>query len=150
MLNDDEMNANACTEIGSRLGRWYDGELAGEEAGAVEEHLELCPDCAERLEALRGIDRMLDLALPDYHFHGTLEVTAEERAPGWWLSTAAAAAIPLLLGAATGGLLYNGHTEPQPSGSTTASLIEESFGPGSLRGIDDLARDLEPDEGGER
>jgi anti-sigma factor RsiW len=144
------MNANACTEIGSRLGRWYDGELVGDEANAVEEHLRLCPSCADRLDELRGIDRMLDLALPDYRLERPQELIGGERAAGWWLSTAAAAAIPLVLGAAVGSLLYNGHAEPQPIESTTASLIEDSFGPGSLRGIDDLARDLEPEEGGER
>ena len=88
---------------------------------------------------------MLDVGLPDRGLDGqVVEAIRRRRASGWWLRAAAAAAIPLALGAIGGSLLFNGHAESRSGGSTTVSLIEESFGPSSLRGIDDVARDLEP------
>jgi len=143
-LNDDEMNAIDCTETELRLGRWHDGELDAEEAARVEEHLRQCRGCIREMEELRSLDSLLDADLPEGGLdHRIAEAIRSGRAPGWWLGAAAAAAIPLALGAIAGGLLFNGHDESRPETSTTASLIEESFGPGSLHGIDDLARDLE-------
>jgi anti-sigma factor RsiW len=133
-----------CNEVKLRLGRLYDGELGGEESARVEEHLRQCRGCIREMEELRALDGMLDAGLPEGGLDRRVaEAIGSERTSGWWIKVAAAAAIPLALGAIAGSLLFNGHVESQPEGSTTASLIEESFGPGSLRGIDDVARDLE-------
>jgi hypothetical protein len=42
MSRDTEVN---CEVVAGRLGRWRDGELAGTEVVALEEHLVLCPPC---------------------------------------------------------------------------------------------------------
>jgi anti-sigma factor RsiW len=143
-LNDDEMKAIECTEVKQRLGRFHDGELDADQRAPVVEHLRQCRACGLELEELRSLDSMLDFGLPEGGIdHRVAEAIRSSRTPRWWLGAAAAAALPLALGAIAGGLLFNGHVESQPEGSTTASLIEESFGPGSLRGIDDVARDLD-------
>jgi anti-sigma factor RsiW len=142
VLNDDEMNAIDCTETKPWLGRFYDGELDVEERARVEEHLRQCRDCARELEELRELDSILHSGIPEGGLDRRVaEAIGRGRTPAWWLGAAAAAVLPLALGALAGNLLFNGHAESPPDGSTTASLIEESFGPGSLRGIDDLARD---------
>jgi len=143
-LNHDDMKAIDCTETEPQLGRLYDGELDAVDGARVEEHLRQCQGCARVLEELRALDSMLDVGLPDGGLDRRIaEAIRNSRTPRWWLGAAAAAAIPLALGAIAGGLLFNGHAESQANGAATVSLIEESFGPGSLRGIDDLARDLE-------
>jgi anti-sigma factor RsiW len=145
------MKATDCSEINPRLGRFHDGELDAEQAALVEHHLRTCEGCTRAVERLRELDRLLDLDLPERALvQEVLDAIGRGQAAGWWLRAAAAAVIPLVLGAIAGGLLFNGQAEAEYAGVTTASLIEESFGPGSLRGIDDLARDLEPDEGGEQ
>jgi anti-sigma factor RsiW len=143
-LNDDEMKAIECTEVKQRLGRFHDGEFDADQRAPVVEHLRQCRACGLELEELRSLDSMLDFGLPEGGIDRRVAVAIRSsRTPRWWLGAAAAAALPLALGAIAGGLLFNGHVESQPEGSTTASLIEESFGPGSLRGIDDVARDLD-------
>jgi anti-sigma factor RsiW len=145
------MKATDCTEITLWLNRFHDGELEAEQAALVEQHLRTCEGCTRAVERLRELDRLLDLELPERTLdQQVLGAIGRERAAGWWLRAAAAAVIPLVLGAIAGSLLFNGQAETEQAGVTTASLIEESFGPGSLRGIDDLARDLEPVEGGDQ
>jgi anti-sigma factor RsiW len=150
-LNDDEMKAIECTEIKQRLGRLHDGELDADQRAPVEEHLRQCQACSRGLEELRALDSMLDYGIPEGGIDRRVaDAIRNSRTPRWWLGAAAAAALPLALGAVAGGLLFNGQVESRPAESTTASLIEESFGPGSLRGIDDLAKDLEQRAEGDR
>jgi hypothetical protein len=150
VFNDDEMRQVDCSGIELLLGRFHDGELEAGEAARVTAHLRKCESCAVALDNLRRLDSMLDLGLPEADLgERVLEGIGTRPAPTLWL-TAAAAILPLALGAIAGSLLFNGSNGLERSGQTTASLIEESFGPGSLRGIDDLARDLDRREEGER
>jgi anti-sigma factor RsiW len=151
VFNDNEMKESDCNEINLRLGRFHDGELEAEQAALVEQHLRTCEDCARAVERLRNLDRLLDQDIPERALdRDLLDAIGRDQAAGWWLRAAAAAAIPLALGAIAGGLLFNGQVETEPEGVTIANLIEESFGPGSLHGFDDLARDLEPEAEGEQ
>ena len=150
-MKDDEMKVIDCSEAELKLGRFYDGELDADESAQLELHLQQCRACALQLESLRTIDGILDAGLPEGRLESRVaEAIRNSRTPAWWLGAAAAALLPLALGAMAGGLLFNGHAESRPAESTTASLIEESFGPGSLRGIDDLAKDLEQRAEGDR
>jgi anti-sigma factor RsiW len=151
VLKDDEMNVIDCNDVKLRLGRLHDGELTGAESARIEEHLRHCQSCAREMEEVRALDSMLGIGLPDGGLDQRIaEAIRNSRTPRWWFGAAAAAVLPLALGAIAGGLLFNGQVESRPAESTTASLIEESFGPGSLRGIDDLAKDLEPRGEGDR
>lgn len=48
-----------CNWTASRLSAYLDSELGGEEMLRVQEHLRLCPCCAQELEALRTIKSSL-------------------------------------------------------------------------------------------
>lgn len=145
MFNDDEMNTSDCSRTREQLGRFHDGELDADEGTRVGKHLRHCRHCTHDLEQLRSVESLLGVGCPDGDLERRLvEVIRRRRASGWWIRAAAAAVLPLALGAIGGGLLFNGRAEQGREGSTSASLIEESFGPGSLHGFDDLARDLEP------
>jgi anti-sigma factor RsiW len=46
----------------ARVGAYHDGELTAEEARQMEEHLRICPVCAQELEQLRSLSRFLAAA----------------------------------------------------------------------------------------
>jgi len=135
-----------CNEFNTRLGRWYDGELDGKTAREVGQHLALCPRCAAEIQQWRRIDQMLTVELDAGDLlNSTLEALNRERLGGsmWWLKIAAAAVIATGLGAISGSLIWN---EPAQTTTVTAgglSMLERSFGPGALAGIDDLAGDAD-------
>lgn len=132
-----------CIEIRKRLGQWYDCEFDGEKAREVSEHLAVCSHCASEVQGWRRIDRLLSVEVDAGDLlASTLSVLKRERSGGsmWWLKVAAAAMIASGLGILSGLLAWN-----ESAQTTTAvgslSILERSFGPGALAGIDDLAGD---------
>jgi anti-sigma factor RsiW len=51
-----------CTLVQQLIGRYHDGELAGERADAFEQHLLQCPPCLVEVRRLRATLRYLDEA----------------------------------------------------------------------------------------
>jgi anti-sigma factor RsiW len=52
-------NGDACSQIQANLAAFEDGELTGEQAHRVKEHVADCPRCVSTLEALREQDRLI-------------------------------------------------------------------------------------------
>jgi anti-sigma factor RsiW len=135
-----------CNEIKTRLGRWYDGELEGKTAGEVGEHLALCPDCLAEIEQWRRIDQLLWVELDAGGLlNSTLSALKRERMGGsmWWLKIAAAAVIATGLGAISGSAIWDEPAQTTTASAESLSILERSFGPGALAGIDNLAGDAE-------
>ncbi len=53
-----------CRKIISYLNAYVDGELPGRRRHLVEAHLAACESCRRRLEEIRGIDELFQIALP--------------------------------------------------------------------------------------
>ena len=49
-----------CHQISARLDAWADGELSDAEARQIAYHLDRCPTCRRRAEALRRVTALLD------------------------------------------------------------------------------------------
>jgi predicted anti-sigma-YlaC factor YlaD len=50
---------SGCEHYEELLSAWLDGELEGEDAASLMEHLESCPGCRGRNERFRHVDRMV-------------------------------------------------------------------------------------------
>ena len=79
-----------CEGVKKLLGAWWDGELGGDEAGAVREHLELCPSCRSEAEKLERLHNSIREALKERAgeirfdtFWAGLEERMAARRP-WW------------------------------------------------------------------
>ena len=134
-----------CSEITTRLGRWYDGELDGAVAREVESHVEACSSCAEEIRQWRRVDQLLFVEPnTDGFLESTMSALARESrgTPGWWLKIAAAAVMATGLGAAGGSLLWNEPEHRTAAGFESLDVLEENFGPSALAGFDDLAGDV--------
>lgn len=71
-----------CKELSLKLNAYLDGELSGQMAARVREHLQACPRCAEEMDELRLVKRTLDAVpgaalAPD--FATRIRKQAEER-----------------------------------------------------------------------
>lgn len=147
-----------CDEVRDQLGRWYDNELDGATAHRVEEHLAGCAACAEQVESWRQIDGLLQIDVDAEGLRtAVLAAIRLESASGaaglpWWLRTAAAALVAAGLGGLCGWAAGGGVEASTTQGWEVASLslLEQSFAPGSLAGIDDLAVDLASSTAGGR
>jgi len=129
-----------------RLGRRYDGETDPDGA-FCEEHLRHCQRCVSEVQDWRRIDRLLDIGLPEPGLSIPVAAAIERRtSTGWWLRAAVAASVTLALGAIGGSLIRNEGDGTLLDASAPPMVLEETFGPGSLRGIDDLAGDLDSRE----
>jgi anti-sigma factor RsiW len=53
--NSDKLERFECRDITARLGDLIDNELAQNEKKAVEEHLDVCPDCASFFASYRHV-----------------------------------------------------------------------------------------------
>ena len=51
---------NDCRVVGTRLGRFLDGELSPQELARMEAHLQGCPGCHQELRALQALSASLD------------------------------------------------------------------------------------------
>ncbi len=55
-----------CSQVRERLFEYIDGTLSKSELGAIEEHLQSCPDCQLELAQIKGFDARLKLEVPAY------------------------------------------------------------------------------------
>ncbi len=120
-----------CDDVAVRLGAYLDGELSGESAEQVRQHLEGCPACARRQEQAFALAAAIRAEVPYHHLGGearnrirqalarqapTSEAparratpeTARRPAPRGWLAVAAS----LVLGLAGGWGLGVRHAPP--------------------------------------
>ncbi len=142
-----------CNEINTRLGRWYDGELDGKKPSEVSEHLAVCSCCAAEIQQWRRVDQLLSVELDAGDLlDSTLSTLKRERLGGsmWWLKIAAAVVIATGLGAISGSLIWSEPAQTSTATAESLSILEQSFGPGALAGIDDLAGDAEAIRGRRR
>lgn len=97
----------ACPEVKERLSAWLDGELAPEERGFIEAHLQGCAGCRREAAQLEALDSALgELATPvpprvAEKVLARLQAQQGERRRPWWQSLALAAS--LVLGIVLGG-----------------------------------------------
>jgi anti-sigma factor RsiW len=136
------------------LGPWYDGELDELDARRVAEHVAGCPVCSAEVESWRQIDRLLDTdveaGLLAESVLTAVRAGAASENRSWWLKLAAAAVIAAAIGGLGGQAVTRGQN--RASGQTgqeltSLTLLEQSFAPGSLAGIDALASELQADAG---
>jgi anti-sigma factor RsiW len=59
-----------CDDVAARLGAYLDGELSGEAAEQVRQHLEDCPACARRQEQAFALAAAIRAEVPYYHLGG--------------------------------------------------------------------------------
>jgi anti-sigma factor RsiW len=60
-----EVNVSDCHGIRAKLGRFIDAELTPADQGAIQSHIEACPDCRQELNGLKRLSASLDdLAVP--------------------------------------------------------------------------------------
>ncbi len=55
-----------CSQVRERLFEYIDGTLSKSELGAIEEHLQSCPDCQLELAQIKRFDARLKLEVPAY------------------------------------------------------------------------------------
>ncbi len=88
-------------DVGGRLVAWMDGELAGDEAAAVEQHVAGCAECRVRVAAYEEVSRGV-AAYCDAVMETATAAQVGRRVPRWApvLAGAAAVVAMLLLGLA--------------------------------------------------
>jgi anti-sigma factor RsiW len=137
-------------DIRDQLGALYDGELGEGDARRAAEHVAGCAACRAEIESWQKIDKLLDTdvdaeLLADEVLTAVRAQTATSNRR-WWLKLAAAAVIAAAIGGLGGRAVSRERSQiPEPAGQELTSLIllEQSFAPGSLDGIDTLAGELQ-------
>ena len=61
MLNNEEVRGQGCSISAEDISAYIDGELDGESAALVREHLEKCPECASLYNAFADISENIDI-----------------------------------------------------------------------------------------
>ncbi len=67
------VKAVRCRKVRNLLNRYLAGECRSSEAAEIARHLEGCPQCRGEEEALRQLDRLLDLWQPGPAPQGLME-----------------------------------------------------------------------------
>jgi anti-sigma factor RsiW len=141
-------------EIHDQVGPWYDGELDEQDAQRAAEHVAGCAVCRAEVESWRQIDRLLDTDVEAELLADSVRTAVRAQTAidnrSWWLKLAAAAVIAAAIGGLGGRAVSREQSQmPRQAGQELASLtlLEQSFAPGSLAGIDVLAGELQADAG---
>jgi anti-sigma factor RsiW len=141
-----------CEEARRKVNAYLDGELAGEAAALVREHLDGCPQCSEELYRLKQLNSLLDglpgMVAPE-GFPRKVRERASQPGPGTgrltvlaeWFSTRSlagvAAVLALAAGVLTGGFLSTSMTRvkdqqavaeaQEPAPDLAVDPLSESF-----------------------
>jgi hypothetical protein len=101
-------------EFSTSLMAWHDGELPDDEAAAIEQHVRVCSECRQRLDACKKVSAMVNA-----YCDAALASQTRAMLPPWAPVLAAAASVALLL-------VIFVHTRPQRAKPAAPALAMAS------------------------